>query len=188
MGYLKSLCAITFSLLIFVACGNNADQKGMGMTDSLQTGQTIQPGAQMMMDEGKSVVGIASSTDSLSVFVQAVNAAGLADTLNSAGPYTIFIPTNEAFNALPEGKLDELMKPENKEKLASILKYHVVSGTIMTGNLQDGQTVPSIAGSDLEITTSDSTVMINGATILKTGMEASNGVIYVIDEVLMPSM
>lgn len=188
MKYLKVLCTIAFSVSVFTACGGNTDKKGMGGADSTQVMQKIQPGSQMMQ-QGETVFYIVSGTNSLSLFNQAVMSTGLTDSLSASGPYTIFAPSNEAFNALDEGKLDELMKPENKDKLVSVLKHHIVSGAIASTSLQDGQMLPTLAGSELEVSvSSDSLVTINGAGVSQTATEASNGVVYVIDEVLISSM
>jgi len=134
----------------------------------------------------KTIVQIASETESLSTLVTAVKAAGLVETLNGSGPFTVFAPTNEAFAALPEGTLEDLLKPENKEKLKKILTYHVVSGAVMSGDLSDGQSVMTVEGSDAMVSMKEG-AMINDAKVVKADIEASNGVVHVINKVMIPS-
>ena len=137
-------------------------------------------------EDGKTIVTLASETNSLSTLVQAVKAAGLVETLNSEGPFTVFAPTNDAFAALPDGTLESLLKPENKEKLKTILTYHVVPGKIMAADLQDGQWVKTVQGNKIKISL-DGGAMVNSAQVVKTDIQASNGVVHVIDAVIMPS-
>lgn len=133
------------------------------------------------------IVEIASANENLSTLVTALDAAGLVETLNSEGPFTVFAPTNEAFEALPEGKLEELLKPENKMKLKSILTYHVVAGKVLSSDLEDGQVVTTVEGSEVTISIGDSGAMINEAGISEADIEASNGVVHIINKVIMPS-
>jgi len=134
----------------------------------------------------KDIVDTAVDAGSFTTLVAAVEAAGLVETLKSEGPFTVFAPTDDAFAALPEGTVDELLKPENKDKLTAILTYHVVPGKIMSGDLTDGQTAATVEGSDVTIMTADG-VMVNEANVTTADIEASNGVIHVIDAVLMPA-
>lgn len=137
------------------------------------------------------IVSVASDNKDFSTLVAAVKAAKLVKTLQSAGPFTVFAPTNEAFDALPAGTVDELLKPENEEKLASILKYHVVEGKVMAADLSDGQEVATVEGGMLTVGIDGDKVTLtdeNGATvnIVKTDIDAGNGVIHVIDGVVTP--
>ena len=120
--------------------------------------------------------------------VAAVKAADLVDTLKGEGPFTVFAPTDEAFEKLPKGTLDELLKPENKDKLKAILTYHVVSGKVMAADVVklDGKEVKTVQGSQVEIKVDGDTVMVGKAKVTKTDIETSNGVIHVIDTVLLP--
>ncbi len=118
--------------------------------------------------------------------VAAVKAAGLVETLKGEGPFTVFAPTDEAFAKLPEGALENLLKPENKDKLAAILTYHVVSGAVGSSKVVSMKSAKTVQGSDLNIKVKDGSVMINDATVTATDIEATNGVIHVIDTVLMP--
>lgn len=133
----------------------------------------------------KDIVDVASSLDDFSTLVAAVKAADLVETLKGDGPFTVFAPTNEAFAALPEGTLESLLKPENKDKLVGILTYHVLSGKVMAADVAAGE-VETVNGAIAEITVEEDTVMIAGAQVVKTDVKASNGVIHVIDTVMLP--
>jgi uncharacterized surface protein with fasciclin (FAS1) repeats len=119
--------------------------------------------------------------------VAAVKAAGLVDTLIGEGPFTVFAPTDEAFGALPEGTVDTLVQPENKDQLTSILTYHVVAGKVMSGDLSDGMTATTVNGGDITIKITDGKVMINDAEVVIADVDTDNGVIHVINKVIMPA-
>ncbi len=118
--------------------------------------------------------------------VAAVKAAGLVDVLKGPGPFTVFAPTDEAFAKLPAGTLESLLKPENKEKLKSILTYHVVSGKVMAKDVVRLNSAKTVEGESVNIMAGPGGVMINNAHVIKTDIGASNGVIHVIDTVLLP--
>lgn len=130
------------------------------------------------------IVAVASGTEGFSTLVAAVTAAGLVETLQGAGPFTVFAPNDAAFAALPAGLLDKLLLPENLKVLTSILTYHVVSGKIMSTDVMAGD-APSVEGSTIALGTTDG-VQVNDATVIAADVEASNGVIHVIDKVLVP--
>ena len=134
----------------------------------------------------RDIVEVASGLDDFSTLVAAVKAADLAETLSGEGPFTVFAPTNAAFESLPAGTVEELLKPENKEKLAAILTYHVVSGKVMAADVKPME-VETVNGAKAKITVDGDTVMIDGAKIVKTDVVASNGVIHVIDAVILPA-
>ncbi len=142
--------------------------------------------------ESHTVIDVAVANPDLSTLVAALQAAGLEDALKGDGPFTLFAPTNEAFAALPAGTLEDLLKPENKDRLVRVLQYHVVPGKIRSGNVPaeaEGVATPSLNGLDLAVRTTDGgTVMINQATITSADIDASNGIIHVIDNVLIPRM
>ena len=139
------------------------------------------------MKEKKNLVTIASENEDFSTLVAAVKAAGLAETLTNADKITIFAPTNDAFAKLPEGAVADLLKPENKEKLQDVLKFHVVGQKIKGKYLVNGTTtVETLQGGDITIEKSDAGAKVNGANIVKTDIWGSNGVIHVIDTVIMP--
>ena len=136
----------------------------------------------------KTIVEIAAGNPDFSTLVAAVKAAGLAETLSGEGPFTVFAPTNAAFEKLPKGTVESLLKPENKAKLASILKYHVVAGKVMAADAVklDGKSAKTVEGSSAPITVKDGAAYIGGAKIVKTDIVGSNGVIHVIDAVILP--
>ena len=133
------------------------------------------------------IVDTAVNAEGFETLVAAVEAAGLVETLKGEGPFTVFAPTDEAFAALPEGTVEDLLLPENKDQLTAILTYHVVPGKVMSGDLTDGMTAATVEGSDVTITT-EGGVMVNDASVVQPDIEASNGVIHVIDKVIMPDM
>lgn len=131
------------------------------------------------------IVAVASGTADLSTLVTAVDAAGLVPTLQGDGPFTVFAPTNEAFAALPDGLLDQLLLPCNQEALSQILTYHVVAGKVTSADIAPGD-VATVEGQKVTLST-DGGVMVNDATVTTADVEASNGVVHVIDGVLVPS-
>ncbi|MEQ9258481.1 MAG: fasciclin domain-containing protein [Roseovarius sp.] len=137
--------------------------------------------------ESKDIVDTAVGAGQFETLVAAVQAAGLVDTLKGDGPFTVFAPTDEAFAALPEGTVETLLKPENKDQLTAILTYHVVPGKVMSGDLSNGMTAATVEGSEVTIMT-EGGVMVDDANVVSADIEASNGVIHVIDKVIMPSM
>lgn len=139
----------------------------------------------MTAEEPKTIVDLAVGTESLSTLVAAVQAGGLVETLSGEGPFTVFAPTDEAFAALPEGLLDNLLKPENKDKLVSILTYHVLGAKVMSTQLSDGQKAATVQGEEITVDLSDG-VKISGATVVAPDVEASNGVVHVINQVILP--
>lgn len=134
----------------------------------------------------KDIVDVAAENGSFSTLVAAVKAAGLVDTLKGDGPFTVFAPTDEAFAALPEGTVDMLLKPENKDKLVAILTYHVVPGKIMAAEVMKLNSAVTVQGEAVMVGIDDGSVMINKAKVVMPDVEASNGVIHVIDAVLLP--
>jgi uncharacterized surface protein with fasciclin (FAS1) repeats len=118
--------------------------------------------------------------------VAAVKAAGLVETLKGPGPFTVFAPTDEAFAKLPAGALEDLLKPENKAKLQSILTYHVVPGKVMAKDVVKLDSAKTVEGEDITIKTENGKVMVDNANVVKTDVGASNGVIHVIDAVILP--
>lgn len=132
------------------------------------------------------VVDIAVGSPDHSTLVAAVTAAGLAETLSGTGPFTVFAPTNAAFAALPAGTVDNLLKPENKATLAGILTYHVVAGSLKAADLTDGQKLKTVNGAELTVSIKDGKVMIDGANVTAADLTAGNGVVHVLDAVVMP--
>jgi len=133
----------------------------------------------------RDIVDTAVSADGFETLVAAVQAADLVETLKGDGPFTVFAPTDAAFAALPEGTVESLLQPENKDQLVSILTYHVVPGKVMSGDLSDGMMAATVNGADVTIGTVGG-VTVNGANVVSADIEASNGVIHVIDAVILP--
>ncbi|MHC4396588.1 MAG: fasciclin domain-containing protein [Planctomycetota bacterium] len=134
----------------------------------------------------KDIVDTAVAAGDFSTLVTAIKAADLVETLKGKGPFTVFAPTDQAFAKLPSGTLENLLKPENKQKLSSILTYHVVPGKVMASDVVNLSHANTVNGQSLMIKTSHGTVKVNNAQITKTDIECSNGVIHVIDLVILP--
>lgn len=139
------------------------------------------------MAEGDTVVDVAASDEDFSILVEAIEAADLTETLSASGPVTVFAPTNEAFEALPEGTLDELLLPENQDLLRQVLTYHVLQDEVPAAEVTTGE-VPTAAGTPVSIEVDDATgeVMVNEAMVVTPDIQASNGVIHAIDQVILP--
>ena len=141
--------------------------------------------------EQKDIVATASATPDLSTLVSAVQAAGLVETLQGAGPYTVLAPTNEAFAKLPAGTLDTLLLPENKNQLSGILTYHVISGDVLSSQLTNGHVVPTVNGQNLTVEITDGKVYFvdakgGKAMVTTADVDTSNGTVHIIDSVLLP--
>jgi len=132
------------------------------------------------------IVDTAVQAGTFNTLVAAVRAADLVDVLKGEGPFTVFAPTDEAFAKLPAGTLEDLLKPENKEKLAAILKYHVVAGQVLAADVVKLTSADSVQGDSIEVKVTDAGVMVDGANVVKTDIKTSNGVIHVIDSVILP--
>lgn len=174
---LKSLIALPMIGLLAGAPAMACDKCCKHKQDSAK--KTVQVAAEM------DIVDTAVAAGSFKTLAAALGAADLVDALKGDGPFTVFAPTDEAFAALPEGTVEGLL--EDPEALAAILTYHVVPGAVMSGDLSDGMTATTVNGADVTISVGDS-VMVNEATVTTADIEASNGVIHVIDSVILPPM
>ena len=174
-----SLAVATIATSFLVSCGGAPKEETVEeiVTEVVEMAPAEAP---------KTVVDIAVGSPDHTTLVAAVTAAGLVETLSGTGPFTIFAPTNDAFAALPAGTVEGLLKPEAKDKLTSVLTYHVVAGNVMAADLSDGQVVKTLNGQDLKVSIKDGKVMINGANVTAADLVGSNGVIHVIDAVLLP--
>ena len=184
--------------MVLTACNNQTDEtKSTETTVTADTSMTkpmvaetetgvMVGGANMVAS--KNIVENAMNSADHTTLVAAVKQAGLVETLSGTGPFTVFAPTNEAFDALPAGTVDGLLKPENMKKLQTILTYHVVPGMIKAADLKDGQKLKTVQGEDLTVSIKDGKVMINGANVTIADAVSSNGVTHIIDKVLMPKM
>lgn len=134
---------------------------------------------------GKDIVALASGAENFKTLVAAVKAAGLVETLQSKGPFTVFAPTDEAFAKLPAGTVESLLKPENKEKLVAILKYHVIPGKVLAADVKNME-AKTVQGQSVKLKVTDVGVTVDNAKVVKTDLLAENGVIHVIDTVILP--
>jgi uncharacterized surface protein with fasciclin (FAS1) repeats len=134
----------------------------------------------------KDIVETAMAAGSFKTLAKALQAADLVDTLKGQGPFTVFAPTDDAFAKLPAATLNDLLKPENKKKLQRILTYHVVDGRVTSSDVVKLNTAKAVSGDTIDIKASGGTVMVDGARVVKTDVQASNGIIHVIDTVIMP--
>ena len=147
---------------------------------------TVLSGALIGSAHANDIVDTAAGAGQFKTLVAAVEAAGLVETLKGEGPFTVFAPTDEAFAALPDGTLEDLLKPENKDQLVAILTYHVVAGKVMSGDLKDDMTAETVQGGKVTIDL-DNGPMVNDAKVVTPDVAADNGVIHVIDKVIMPN-
>lgn len=179
----KMLAAVAITSATFVACNSNdakTEETVSTTTDSVKEQPMTPPAAT------KDIVDVAIGSTDHTTLVAAVTAAGLVETLKGAGPFTVFAPTNAAFAALPAGTVDGLLKPESKAALTKILTYHVVAGAVKAADLKDGQKIKTLQGEELTVAIKDGKVTINGANVTAADLAGSNGVVHVIDAVLMP--
>ena len=171
----KVIALALVASISFAACGSDDEAS----TEETVTEETVAEAA-----AAGDIVAVASSTEGFSTLVAALSAAGLVETLQGAGPLTVFAPSDDAFAALPAGLLEKLLLPENVAVLTSILTYHVVSGMVMSADIMAGD-VPTVEGSTVALDTVYG-VTVNGATVTTADVAASNGVIHVIDAVMVP--
>ncbi|HQZ38974.1 MAG TPA: fasciclin domain-containing protein [Vicinamibacterales bacterium] len=146
---------------------------------ALSTGATVRA-------QGKDIVDTAVAAGQFKTLAAALQAAGLIETLKGAGPFTVFAPTDEAFAKLPKGTVEDLLKPENKAKLTSILTYHVVPGKVMAADVVKLTEARTVQGGMVKVSTMGGNVMVDNAHVVQTDIAASNGIIHVIDTVIMP--
>jgi uncharacterized surface protein with fasciclin (FAS1) repeats len=181
MKYLKMI-VLLFSVLFF-SC-NNENQSGS--SDAATTDAATTVGQSNVQDDvsGKDVVKVAVGSKDHTTLVAALKAASYVDALSNAGPFTVFAPTNEAFDKLPKGTLEDLLKPENKDKLRSVLEYHVYVGVLKDALLADGMSYGMVSGENITIGNKDGKITVNGANVLAS-IPATNGIIHVVDAVLL---
>ena len=181
---IKIAAAGGIAALLFLSGCSSDSEDATSATTSAAAPAASEMASEPAMAEPGTIVEVAAANEDFETLVAAVTAAGLAETLSGEGPFTVFAPTDEAFDALPEGVLDALLLPENKDALTSILTYHVVSGEVMAADVTAGD-VPTVEGSTIAITT-DGGVKVNESNVIATDVDASNGVIHVIDAVMVP--
>jgi uncharacterized surface protein with fasciclin (FAS1) repeats len=183
---LKTTLAIT-TLLFSMSC-NNGDKQSSTTAAATTTENAASTGQAGVQDDAsaKNVVQIAIGSKDHTTLVAAVKAAELVDVLSTTGPFTVFAPTNAAFDKLPAGTVDGLLKPEKKEALTDILQYHVSVGVFKPEMFQDGQTIGQVNGGNITITKKADGIYVNGTAKIVASIPASNGIIHVIDGVLLP--
>lgn len=178
------------SALLIMACGGATPEPATpdGAMDNSAAAPASEPAAPASEPAAptSNIVETAVAAGSFTTLVAAIKAAGLVETLSGPGPFTVFAPTDDAFAKLPAGTVDGLLKPENKAKLVAILTYHVVSGELMAKDVVGAGKLKTVQGQELTLKAMGSHVMVDGAKISKTDIVASNGVIHVIDSVVMP--
>ena len=180
--------AAAFAVVAALAVSACGDDKDTTATTAPAAVETTAPAAVETTAPAAAgdIVAVAAGNPDFSTLVAAVKAAGLVETLQGAGPFTVFAPNNAAFAALPAGLVDKLLLPENKDTLVKILTYHVVSGKVMAADVKAGD-VPSVEGSNITVAVDGGTVTLNGSSkVIATDVAASNGVIHVIDAVILP--
>jgi uncharacterized surface protein with fasciclin (FAS1) repeats len=178
---MKTLIAIVVSMALFSCGQKQATVQEAAAPEAVGGGQSTVNDS----ESNPNVVQVAVGSKDHSTLVAAVKAGELVDALSNAGPFTVFAPTNAAFDKLPAGTVDDLLKAENKEKLQDILQYHVYVGVISETMVQDGMKLNQVNGGDVVLNKKDGKITINGANVLGS-VKASNGIVYVIDAVLLP--
>lgn len=193
MKTIKVLSLFAFSALLFVSCGEKKKEMKEEATEVVTAVEEA-----VVEEVTPNIVGVAAGNDNFTTLVAAVQAAGLVETLSSAGPFTVFAPTNDAFAKLPEGTVEGLLKPESKDALTGILTYHVVAGkfeaaaVIEAINANNGKfTVETVQGGSIDLSLKDGNVILTDtkggmSTVVIADVAASNGVIHAIDAVVMP--
>ena len=180
--------AAVAAALVFTGCSSGSDEdtaaEATPTAEATEEAMTEDMEDTEATGESGTIVEVAAGNEDFSTLVAAIEAADLVETLNGEGPFTVFAPTNEAFDALPEGVLDALLLEENQDTLVSILTYHVVPGEVFSTDITDGD-VATVEGQTVTLSTADG-VTVNGANVVTADVEASNGVIHVIDAVLLP--
>jgi uncharacterized surface protein with fasciclin (FAS1) repeats len=181
----KSLLMVAIASLAIISCTkseNNADISSATTTESASGGQE----AVVDEDSAPTIVKLAVGNKDLSTLVTAVQAAELTTSLSNAGPFTVFAPTNAAFEKLPAGTVDDLLKPENKGKLTDILGHHTYVGVIKTEQMTDGQNLGMVDGKNITIKMVNGKPTVNGTVNIIASVPASNGMVYVVDGVILP--
>lgn len=183
---MKKLILVSTIAVFLFACNNNEANTNPSSTNSTTATETG-TGQSGVVDDvsNPNIVQVAAKSPDHTTLVTAVKAAGLVDALSNAGPFTVFAPTNAAFDKLPKGTVEDLLKPEKKDDLSNILGYHTYVGVLDGILLQDGAEYDMVFGGKVKITNKDGKNYINGSEIVGT-IKTSNGVIHVINDVLMP--
>jgi len=186
---MKKLLSIlpVLAIAFTISCNNNSGSKTESRSATSET-PAIPGGQENVKDDisQKDVVKVAMSSPDHTTLVAALKQADLVSSLSNAGPFTVFAPTNEAFKKLPAGTVEDLMKDANKDKLVDVLQYHVFVSALHPDFFKDGQTLNMVNGSDMKVSVANGKVTLNGNAHIVSSIPASNGIVYVIDEVLLP--
>lgn len=179
--------SLLVAAVIFMSCNNGTEQAQTAATPTTSTPEATagQSGVKDDLSQ-KNVVQVAIGSKDHTTLVTAVQAAGLVDALSNAGPFTVFAPTNAAFDKLPAGTVEGLLKPEKKDALADILQYHVSVGVFKAENFTEGQVLGQVNGGNITLSKKDGKWLVNGTATILASIPASNGIIHVIDGVLLP--
>lgn len=185
---MNRMFAVAMSMLAMggIAAGCGEESKKSESRDAKPASAMSETAASDMTEATPDIVDTAVKAGDFTKLVAAVQAAGLEETLRGDGPFTVFAPTDAAFDKLGKETLDTLLKPESKDKLAGILTFHVVPSKALAGDLTDGQQLTTVNGEKLTVSIKDGVVTVGGAKVTSADIEASNGVIHVIDTVLVP--
>jgi uncharacterized surface protein with fasciclin (FAS1) repeats len=176
-----------FALGVAACGGDDESSDSGGAATAEQQAPASEEQAPSTQESGQDIVGLAQGNADLSTLVTAVSTAELVETLQGTGPFTVFAPTNAAFDALGDDQVQSLLEPENRDQLTSVLTYHVVPGELTASDLSDGQTLDTVAGETLTVEIDGDQVTVGDATVVEPNVEASNGVVHVIDAVLTPT-
>ena len=183
----KIFSIVTASLFIVLfACNNKKQSSNENTTSTTET--SISGGQENVKDDQsqKDIVKIAAGSKDHTTLVTALKQADLVTALSNAGPFTVFAPTNAAFDKLPKGTLDDLMKPEKKTDLQNILQYHVTTSALKTDFFRDGQVISMVNGDNLTVNIKDGKIVLNNSATVIASVQASNGMVHIIDGVLLP--
>lgn len=181
---MKKLFIMFVAAAFLASCNNSTKEEA-----TVASAETTTPSGQSAVQDdesAKDVVKVAAGSKDHTTLVAAIKQAELVDALSNAGPFTVFAPTNAAFDKLPKGTVEDLMKPENKEKLQDILQYHVYVGNLSTTLMADGQALNEVNGGNITISKQGDKIVINNSATIIASIPAANGVIHVIDGVLLP--
>ena len=185
---MKAIISILFLSVFFLSSSCNNSSTSQNEQTSTDNNTTVPGGQENVNDttSQKDVVKIAIGSKDHTTLVAALKQADLVTSLSNAGPFTVFAPTNAAFDALPKGTVDDLMKPEKKEDLQNILQYHVLLSAMKAESFQDGQTLSMVNGDNVTVSVKDGKVTLNNNVHIIASVQASNGIVHIVDGVLLP--
>jgi uncharacterized surface protein with fasciclin (FAS1) repeats len=183
---MKKIFSFSFLALVLLMTSCNSETSGAQTEPAAENTATTGQSAVQDDESAKDVIKVAAGSKDHTMLVAAIKQAELVDALSNAGPFTVFAPTNAAFEKLPKGTVEDLMKPGNKEKLQDILQYHVYVGSLQTDLMQDGQTLNQVNGGNITVSKKDGKVVLNNSATIVASIPAANGIIHVIDGVLVP--